>query len=166
MQAIPIAGYPLERTYRTAKAAIEGAKNNPRQPKARADSARLAGATVVDACWTDTEFIVRFSNAMFLHIWVYPGQVQWKITDTQPDIAGSQVQRVGAAPMIFRWERAGDGCVDCSALVAKRRGAEFQQLFVNEFGLLVYLRGQLIWQFGVVRRTDTGQPILYVCEGD
>jgi hypothetical protein len=84
----------------------------------------------------------------------------------RPEIAGSQVQRVGAVPITFRWERAGDHCMDCSALVAKRRGTEFQRLFVNEMGLLVYLRGQLIWQFAVVRRTDTDRPILYVFEGD
>ncbi len=63
MEAIPVDVYPLERSYRSAEAAIKGAMSNPRQPKARADSEELVGATIVDAHWTDTDFVIRFSNA-------------------------------------------------------------------------------------------------------
>lgn len=170
MRVIPVDVYPIGREYDTFEAAIAGANGNPLQPKARADSARLAGTTVVDACWTDTDFVIRFSNGQFLHIYVrsgamHCGSVEWQVRETPPVMDEKEIQRVGAEPVIHRWRPSvGDYVQDCSALAAKRRGAPFQQLFVNELGLLVYCRGQMIWWFGAVRRTDLDQPVLSVSE--
>ena len=74
VRIIPVTNYPLKSSYRTFEAAIKGAKRNRFQPKARADSKILAGATVVDAYWTDVEFAIRFSNEKFLHILASPGE--------------------------------------------------------------------------------------------
>jgi hypothetical protein len=166
MRTIPVETYPLKKTYKTAEAAIEGAKNNPLQPMARADSDRLTGTSVVDACWTDTDFVIRFSNERFLHIWTCLEEVQWEVLECPPVLNKNEVQRVGAEPVVYCWQRLGDRVHDSSALTAKRRGAEFQRLFVNEGGLLVYLRGHLIWHFAAIRRTDLDQPILLVDEMD
>jgi hypothetical protein len=165
MEAVPVDFYPLERTYKTAQAAIAGARNNPRQPKAKADSAKLAGTSVVDAWWTHTQFAIRFSNGHILHIWVSPGRVEWEVTDVPPVIGESETQRIGSKPIRYRCgPGAREVSQDWSALTARRRGAEFERLWLNEGGLLVYLRGRLIWFFAVVRRTDLDQPILWVEE--
>jgi len=169
MRIIPVESCPQKKAYESFEAAIEGAQNNPLQPRARADSERLIGATVVDAYWTDRQFVVRFSNEQFLHIWACPEELKWEVTKFAPVIPERDVRRIGDEPVVHRWRPGpalGDHVQDCSALVAKRRGAEFQQLFVNQFGLWVYLRGHLVWHFGAIRRTDLDQPILAVCEDD
>jgi hypothetical protein len=167
VRIIPVTNYPLKSSYGSFEAAIEGATRNPLQPKAQADSENLAGTTVVDAYWNDVEFAIRFSNERFLHIWACPGEVGWEIVEDPPVVDESDVQRVGAEPVIHRWAAPlVDEVKDCSTLVCKRRGAEFQRLFVNEIGLLVYCRRRLIWRFAAVRREDRDQPILSVSEGD
>lgn len=167
MRIIPVTTYPLRKTYKTAEAAIEGAKNHPLQPNARADASKLAGTMVVDAYWTDTDFVIRFSNEQLLHIWACLDEIRWEVSETPPMVKEGEVRRVGSEPVVYRWRPGpgfGDQIHDWSTLTAKRRGAEFQRLFVNEGGLLVYVRGHLIWCFMVIRRTDCDQPILYVEE--
>jgi hypothetical protein len=56
--------------------------------------------------------------------------------------------------------------MDSSALVAKRRGAQFQGLFVNECGLFLYLREPPILHFGRVQRIADGRSILTACDSD
>jgi hypothetical protein len=56
--------------------------------------------------------------------------------------------------------------MDCSSLVAKRRGALFKDLFVNEFGLFLYLHDHLIFQFGPVERIADGRSVICVFEDD
>jgi hypothetical protein len=56
--------------------------------------------------------------------------------------------------------------MDCSSLVAKRRGARFKDLFINAHGLFVYLRGQMILQLGPVERVADGRGIIYAFEDD
>jgi len=167
VRIIPVSNYPLKASYASFEAAIEGAKGNALQPKARTDTEKLAGTRVVDAYWSDTEFAIRFSNEKFLHIWAIPGEVGWDVVGDAPMANAADVQRVGAEPVVHRWATpVVDDVKDCSALVSKRRGAEFQQLFVNEMGLLVYCRRKLIWRFAAVRRQDLDQPILSVSECD
>ena len=168
MRIIPIDFYPLMKTYKSPEAAIEGAEDNPLQPRARADSMKLAGSTIVDAYWTDSDFVIRFSNERFLHIWACPGNAGWEVAETRPALDETKVRHVGAEPVTIRWPPnpdLRDSPMDCSALTAKRRGAEFQRLFVNE-QLSVYCRGQLIWDFYSVRHTSLNRPILYVSESD
>jgi hypothetical protein len=167
VRIIPVSNYPLKSSYGSFEAAIEGAKGNPLQPKARTDSAELADTTIVDAYWTDVQISIRFSNEKFLHIWASPGDVEWDVVDDPPMAQAPDIQRVGAEPVVHRWAAPiVDDVKDCSALVSKRRGAEFQRLFVNEIGLLVYCRRRLIWRFAAVRRVDLDQPILSVSEVD
>jgi hypothetical protein len=167
MRVIPVDVYPLKRAYDSFAAAIIGAERHPFQPKARADTAKLAGAVVVDACWTDTDFIVRFSNGLYLQVFAEREQIRWEVTDAPPNLSEFDVERVGASVVTCRWRTGvGDSTMDRSALVAKRRRSQFERLFVNEGGLLMYCRAQPIWWFHVIRRTDLDQPFLFVTEDE
>jgi len=55
--------------------------------------------------------------------------------------------------------------MNCSELIAKRRGSLFQKLFANE-GLWVYFKGHLVLHFGAIYRVDDGTNMLYVCESE
>jgi hypothetical protein len=56
--------------------------------------------------------------------------------------------------------------MDCSELVAKRLGAYFRDLFVNDGGLFVYFRDHLVLCFHAVRCETDGRSMLYVYEDD
>ena len=56
--------------------------------------------------------------------------------------------------------------MDCSSLVSSRRGARFKDLFVADYGLLIYLHGHLILQLSPIERLSDGRSIMYACESD
>ncbi|HEY4311557.1 MAG TPA: hypothetical protein VGN12_19075 [Pirellulales bacterium] len=57
--------------------------------------------------------------------------------------------------------------MDCSSLVAKRRGSRFKNLFVGDPELYIYLHGQsTILELVPVERIADGRGILYASEGD
>jgi hypothetical protein len=167
MKSIPVKSYPFERTYSSAAAAIAGAENHPLQPKAKSDAKRLEGTTLIDGYWTLADFFLRFSNELWLHVFVESGHVRWTIAEMPPGLKDTQVERVGAAPVVLDWGgEVGESPMDRSNLLAKRRGAEFKNLWVNECGLLVYTRRQPILSFHACYRRDTGEDVLHVCEDD
>ena len=93
------------------------------------------------------------------------GVVDWSLESSTPEPTTAEVHRVGAAPVTLDWGgQLGLWEMDCSSLVAKRRGAGFRTLFVGDWGFLVYLHGHLILGFGHVQRVADGQPIMYVYE--
>ena len=164
---IPVRPGPPPRSYDSFEEAIRGAENHPDQEKARTDTKAFHGCTIVDAWWTDTDHVIRFSNQMLLHIWAGDVAVAWNVTEVQPQVDDSEVERVGSAPIILRFGgEAGDYLMDRSSLAKRRRGRLFRKLFVNEMGLLVYTDQPMIWWFGVVYRSDTDRRILYVHEDD
>jgi hypothetical protein len=167
MRIIPVESFPPPEGYDTIDAAIAGAMKHPRQSQAVSDTSRLRGAAIVDACWTDTDFVIRFSNGRLLHVFVSGQIVDWRVTESMPDVDDSQFERVGAEPVTLRWRSSGgDEVLDRSAMTAKRRGCDVERLFVNELGFLVDCRGQLIWWFMAVRRRDSGCAFLHVSESD
>jgi hypothetical protein len=167
MRTIPVETHPLTKAFGSAVAAIKGAINHPLQPKARADSTRLEGTTIVDAFWTDTDFVIRFSNEFLLHVSVEHEGVRWSVSPVPPHLTETSVERVGAPAAMFRWKpHVGDHIMDRSELVAKRRGRPFQRLYANEMGLLVYCESQLILAFAAIRRTDFNRSLLFVSEMD
>ena len=166
MRVIPVEPYPVQDAYPGFEGAIAGALRHPLQSQARADTLAFLGARVADAWWTDTDCVIRFSNERLLHIWVDGHMVRWGVADTSPELSGAVVERIGAPAVICRWLVSGDEVRDRSALAAKRVGSEFVRLFVTGGALLVYCRGQLIWWFSAVHRTDTNLPMLYVTEDD
>jgi hypothetical protein len=167
MNPIPVKGYPIERTYASAEEAIAGAEAHPLQPKAQLDAERLRGTCLVDGCWTLSHFVLRFSNEMWLHVFVDDGLARWTLAETPPLLNEAELERVGAPPIVLAWgSEIGDKPMDRSALLAKRRGADFRRLWVNEGGFLVYTRKQLILVFHPLYRTDTGEDVLFVTEYD
>lgn len=166
MRVIPVEPYPLQQTYPTIEGAIAGARRHPLQPQAQADTAALLKARVADTWWTDTDCVVSFSNDRLLHVWADGQVVRWAMTDTPPPLDGVAVERIGAPAVLCQWPVVGDAVWDRSALAAKRQGSELVRLFVTGGALLVYCRGQLIWWFSAIRRTDLSLSILHVSEGE
>jgi hypothetical protein len=163
---IPVKGYPFERAFNSFDAAIQGATNHPLQGKAQDDTALLSGASLVDGYWTGSDLVLQFSNERWLHVFERDHRARGDVVDGAPDL-GDVVQRVGASPIILDWGAAIGECrMDLSSLMAKRRGAEFQHLFVNECGFYVYMRQCLILAFHVVRRLDVEEDMLFVTEED
>jgi hypothetical protein len=141
--------------------------SHPRLPEARRDAALLKGAIFVDACWTLFEWVIRFDCDLTLRVWIEQAEVRWALTPSPAVMVGERFQRVGAAAVKLDWiGTVGLWEMDCSSLVAKRRGAQFKDLFVNEYGLFLYLFGYQILQLGRAERVADGQPIVYAFEDD
>jgi hypothetical protein len=165
VEPIRVRPYPLARSFDTIEAAVAHAMSHPRLSEARRDAAQLKEAVFVDACWTLFEWVIRFDCDLGLCVWVEQAEVRWALRPAPAVVVGEGFQRVGAAPVILDWiGTVGLWEMDCSSLVAKRRGAQFKDLFVNEYGLFVYLHGHLILQFGRAERVVDGRTILYAFE--
>jgi hypothetical protein len=149
------------------EAAVAHALSHPRLPEARRDAARLKGSLFVDASWTLFEWVIRFDCDLSLRIWIEQAEVQWSLRPSPDVAAGEEFQRVGAAPVTLDWAgTVGLWEMDCSSVIAKRRGGRFKDLFVNEHGLFVYLYDHLILQLGRAERVADGRGIIYAFEDD
>jgi hypothetical protein len=165
MNSIPVKPYPLERSYATWDKAIQDAIDHPLQAQAQADGQSLSSTYLIDGYWTSCDFVLRFSNEIHLHTFVQNGLVRWMLSLSPPNLNGIEVERVGAPAIVLDWGGAvGESPMDRSAMLVKRRGAEFSRLWVNEGGLLVYLRRQPILWFHAIYRTDTREDMLFVTE--
>ena len=112
---------------------------------ARTDAAHLKDAVLVDACWNLFEWILRFDCGTSLCVWIDRSKICWRLKPSESVSIGDDYQRVGAAPVVFDLSGAvGLSKMDCSSLVSSRRGARFKDLFVADYGLLIYLHGHLI----------------------
>jgi hypothetical protein len=155
--------YPFVPTYSTPEAAIAGAMSHPQQPQARAVTELLHSSQFIDAAWNDTNFYLRFSNANILQVFLDNDQVDWRVREDFE--LTTHLKRVSAEPLILDWGgKIGCRLVDYSGLIASRRGTDFHRLFVNESGLLLYLRGHDILHFGRVKNILTGSAMLYLGE--
>ena len=162
---IPVEPYPLSKTYRSLGSAIRGSNIHPRQRQSLSDTEQLAGASLANAWWSDSDFVLSFSCGQYLHIYVKALEVGWKLLETKPAIVAPRT--IGATPLTLRWPRdVGDLPMDCSRLIVKRIGRQLTRLFVNEMGLWVYMESHRILVFSALKRTDTGQSILHVCEDE
>ena len=167
MEPIRVRPYPLARTFPSMEAAVAHAMSHPRLPEARRDADRLKGSVFVDARWTLFEWVIRFDRGLSLCIWIDQTDVQWSLRPSQEPAAGDEFHRVGAAPVTLEWSgTVGLSEMDSSSLVAKRRRAQFKDLFVNECGLFVYLYGHLVLQLCLVERVADGRGIIYASEDD
>lgn len=125
------------------------------------------GSHFVDACWNLCEWIIRFDCDLSLRVWVEYAEVRWVLRPTSEVVAGEPFERVGAAPVTLDWSgHIGLREMDCSSLVAKRRGAQFEKLFFNEHGLFVYLHGHLILHLHPMERVEDGLGMIYAFEDD
>jgi hypothetical protein len=164
-EPIPIRPYPIGRSFASIEEAVADAVSHPRLPEARRDSEFLAGSLLVDACWTVHDWMLRFENGLQLCVWPEGAEVHWQLVPPGDEPNRSGVLRVGSPPIRLRWLNwLGLGEMDCSALIAKRRGACFDKLFINHTGLFLYFRDHLILEFHAVQCETDGRSMLYVCE--
>jgi hypothetical protein len=167
MEAIRVRPYPPARTFDSMEAAVAHALSHPRLPEARRDAARLKNSLFIDAWWTLFEWMIRFDCELNLHVWIEESEVRWSLQPTREVSVGEEFQRVGTAPVTLDWVGTiGLWEMDGSALVAKRHGARFENLFVNEHGLFVYLHGHMSLQLGRAERVVDGRGIIYAFEDD
>jgi hypothetical protein len=166
MKVIQVRPYSLARTFHSMEAAVAHALSHPRLPEARQDAARLSGSRFVDACWKLFEWVMRFDCGLSLLVWIESGEVRWSLRPSEELPDWEEFQRVGASPVTLDWSGTRQWEMDCTSLVAKRRGARFKDLFVSEHGLFVYLRGHRILQLGRAERVADGRGIIYAFEDD
>ena len=103
MRVIPVDSFPVRKSYSTIESAIAAAVSHPLQRKAQADSARLSGTTLLDACWTDTDFVILWSNELLLHIFLEREDVHWTVRKDSPAINGSRREQGESSPVVLRW---------------------------------------------------------------
>jgi hypothetical protein len=165
MEPIRVVAYPGGRKFPSFTTAIKHAISDARLPAIRDDAARLQGSAFDDALWTMSEWRIQFDCAQNLRIWVDGMKIRWRIYPATVESAGETFSRVGAPAVMFNWVKTiGLREMDCSSLVAKRRGARFKDIFINDSGLFVYLDGCPILEFGLAQVIDDGRAILEVSE--
>jgi hypothetical protein len=158
--AIPVQPHGHATGHPTIEAAIDGAKRHPKQRKAHDDAALLAGRHFVDARCDLQQWALEFSGPAWLHVFANEGGVDWRVA-TEPPVLNTVSE-----PIVFEWRSGGMSEMDCRGLSTERRGAEFALLWVNEFGLYVYLKNRLILSFHAVKHCETGEIILFACNDD
>ncbi len=176
MQVIPVEAYGFGPTFSSIEASVRHALKYAPLARAKADAALFRDSEIIDGFWTDTEWVLRFSNGRFLHVAVEAGRssgaVTWRVLEREPVVHASDVQRVGSEPVILDFARVGAHerglpyVMDRSKMMAARRGRPFKAFFVNELAFYVYTPRQRILCFGCVRRRDTNTGLLYVYEDD
>jgi hypothetical protein len=170
MRIIPVDPYPIRPAFASFEAAIRHAKTYAPLARATAEEQQLLDALIIDGFWTDTDFVIRFSNGRFLHVWVAPAAnssaVDWRVLEAEPQLRAEAVGRVGSAADLIEFPKIGVNVMDRSAMLASRRGKPLRKLFINELGFYVYTPRQRILVFHCVRRRDTGENLLFVCEDD
>lgn len=167
MEPIRVRPFPLAKAFDTFEKAIAHAFTHPRLPEAHRDAARLKGAVFLDAYWTLDEWVIRFDCDMSLCVRAELTEVRWSLRPSDDVTITEQFATVGSPPVWLDWGGwLGVREMDCSALVAKRRGSRFKDLFVSEYGLFVYLDGHLILQLLRAQCVETNRAILSVSEDD
>jgi len=165
LDVVQVRSFPPPWASKSLQAAVAHALSHPRLPETRRDSERLQGSRFVGAEWNWFEWLLRFDNEQTIHVWVERNEIRWMLKSTQP--AGNGFEGIGAAPVELDWATTiGRQVMDRSALVAKRRRARFQNLFINDSGFFVYLDGHLILEFSRAERLSDGRSILYVIESE
>lgn len=167
MSAIPIEHARELRGYDSPGAAIRAADRHARQAEARRLGTLLDGRRLVDAWCGLRTWVLEFTGPVRLRIRALDDApdktdpsdlVAWEVVDERPDAAPAD------GPIELDWGDGPASVVDVAALARPRIDAEFRQLYVNQAGFYVYLRGHRYLWFSAVRRTDTGEIILYAGE--
>ncbi len=165
MEVIKVRTYLPPANFKSIEAAVAHAMSHPKLPLARSDAARLKGSVFTDACWTLSEWIIRFDCDLSLRIWIEHTEVCWLVQPSHDVLASDEFRRVGSPPITLKWANwLGLREMDCSSLVAKRRGARFKDLFVNHYGIFLYLYDHLIFQLSPIECVSDQQSIFYVLE--
>jgi hypothetical protein len=166
-EPIPVKPYPIRPAFASLEAAVAQLKSHPRLPDAMRDAELLTGSHLVDAWWTLHEWGLRFDSGLCLRVWPEGAEVDWQLMPSGNELAGTEVRRVGSPPVRLRWPRGlGIREMDCSALIANRRGSYFHNMLVSGFGLFLYFQGHPVLQFHAVHCETDGRSLLHVYADD
>jgi hypothetical protein len=143
--------------YRSAAEALNGAANNPRQPRAKADGALLAGRQFIGGQGSSVRWGLEFTGHRWLDITCENDEVVWNIVDSPPVFSS-------ADEYLLRWPSGAQSVIDAKRWLSVRADAEFSRLWVNEMSFYVYLRNKPILCFTAVRDAEAATGVLAVCE--
>lgn len=83
----------------TCSDAINAARANPRVEVAKADSARLHGATLIGASVSQTSLTFALDNSAWLRFFIAALTVEWEVTNSPPEI-----EKGDASDLVLRFE--------------------------------------------------------------
>ena len=168
MREIAVDVYPVTPTFSSAEAAIAHAKSYPPLIKAKADEKLVRDAQMVDAFWTDADFVIRFSNGRFLHVFVNPKEarmnVEWRLLDNQPITIDEELGRVGSPAVVLNFPKGDRYVMDRSAIISSRLGKQAMRFFVSELGFRLYAPQLPILCFNCIYRSKNHENLLFVHE--
>ncbi len=167
MNIIPVSRRKEIVGYSTPEEAIKAAFNHPLKDRLKSDIAKLKGTKITDGYWTDNDYIIKFSNNLWIHVYSEDDIVKWSISKTKPILDKDKIEGIGASPLRLSWEKIDEiSYMDKSKLLEDRIGREFHELFCNDVSFYIYTKKQLILTFSALCRTDTNDDFLYVYEDD
>jgi len=111
--------------------------------------------------------MIRFDCDLLLHAWIEEREVRWALKQAAEVSVGSKSERVGSPPVVLDWiNTLGLREMDRSSLVAKRRGARFNDLFVSDHGLHLYIEDCLVLNLGMAQRVSDAELVMFAFEDD
>ena len=162
MIAIPVTPKRF-RTFDTAAEAFSRPMTHPLRPKLDGYIEALAGTQLLDAKWSETQFLFHFSNGLSLDVTLDEHDICWSLEESSQRIS----TELPSLPICFDWGGSiGIRTEDVPRFVATRIGCDFVNLCVNDDYFYVYFRRKLILSFSTAFRTDTGEPLFYICEDE
>jgi hypothetical protein len=167
MNVIPVSTRKKIIGYSTPEEAINATLNHPLNNRLKSDTAKLKGTKITEGYWTDNDFIIKFSNNLWIHVYSEDDIVKWTISELKPILEKDKIEGIGASPLSLSWENIDElSYMDKSKLLEDRIGKEFGELYLTDVSFLIYTKKQLILSFSALYRTDTNEDFLYVFEDD
>ena len=156
MRRIHIESGPPPRSYDTFEKAVSGAEQHPLQDRARGFGSLLEHSKIDTVHWYTGVCEVTFTNDRLLRVEARDFQLKWEVrTNASPRTS------VVYEPVELVWNPELRTVFDPCSQFAGITGAEFAMLFVNEWGLLLYTRGNPILWFQPYRIRESRQDFLF-----
>jgi hypothetical protein len=86
MNIIPVSNRKEIVGYSTPEEAINATLNHPLKNRLKSDTAKLKGTKITEGYWTENDFIINFSNNLWIHVYSEDDIVKWTISETKPII--------------------------------------------------------------------------------
>ena len=156
MQTILVDSGPPPISYRTFEEAVSGAEKHTAQEHARACASELSGARVVSGTWQRAACEIEFSNGRLLLVQANQFAVSWAVSAFRTIQPGP-----GPAAAELVWSTEIRCVFEPDSFLPRIVGADFDQLFVNEVGLLLYTAGNPILWFRAFQNRESHEDLLY-----
>ena len=165
MVPIPVVSSSNPHSFEFARDAIQYARDHWGQHQAQEDTQLLMGSRLINYDWSMQQCVFKFANNRSLYIYLVDFQIQWRVERVHAK-PGTVSFKPSQQPLLeLHWLELGiTELMNPHTLLSKRIGSLLNEMFVNDSGLFVYFRQQIVLQFNVINRTDTDENILYVSE--